>query len=392
MPRWPLQVYSSVIVLLMGCLIGVVNAAEYSATAQIEAGLETDNNVRLVPDDEDAISGYRLSPDFTGRVLTPTLDAKFSLLLDLDRFDDSAYDTDDQDLKLSLKRQWQTDEFGVSGGLKRDSTRTSELQDTGRISNQTVRKETASVSPYWLHTLDQRHSVRADFSYQDVEYASNNYSDYEAMAASFSWLYQLTERTALQLQFHGSNFETDGVFQSVESDAFGLRAGFETAITERLQLNVLAGASRVDTSYLTTLANVSDDQSTATFVDAKLNYSSERSRWGVQLSSDATPSGDGYLRVNNRISTNWVYQLSPYMETTLQILYGENESLDDRIQDQRDYANIEASVRYRLSPKWNIIARYRHRQQDRENQAGAAESDALFLTLRYYPSEMTWSR
>ena len=248
------------------------------------------------------------------------------------------------------------------------------------------------MSPYWLHTLDQRNSVRADFSYQDVEYASNSYSDYEAMSANFSWLYQLTERTGLQLQLHGSNFETDGVFQSVESDTFGLRAGFETALTERLQLNVLAGASRVDTTYQATFANISDDQSTATFIDANLSYRSERSRWGVQLSSDATPNGDGYLRVNNRISTNWVCQLSPYLETTLRVLYGENESLDDRIKDKRDYTNVEASLLYRLSQKWNIIARYRHRQQDHESQSGSAESDALFLTLRYYPSGLTWSR
>ena len=375
----------------MGGFIGSVSAVEYSTTAQIEGGFETDNNVRLVADDEDSVTGFHLSPRFTGKARTPTLNAQLSLDLDSYRFDDSNFDTDDQDLILRLKRQLQTSEIGVTGGWKRDSTLTSELEDTGRVTDSAVRREDASVAPYWQHVLDQRNDLRVDVNYHDVTYGADNFSDYEVISTTVAWLHELNERTGLQLQLYASNYEADSFLQA-ESDSYGLRGGFETALTERLQLNVLVGASRVETSYHSILANGSDERDTATFVDSSLNYSSERSRWSVHFSSDAMPSGDGLLSVNNRISTSWVYQLSQRLESTLRALYGENEALDDRINNKRNYANFEASMLYQLTQELDFIARYRHREQDYENRSGSADSDALFLTLHYSPDGVRWSR
>lgn len=390
---------------LAGCLLLVTGSAlavEWSVTTLVSAGVETDDNVGLVPENPHAVSGYGFSPQITGRARTPTVDAQVALGLDFDRFDDSNYDSDDQDLTFSVKHVDRINEYGVTGGLKRDSTRTSELEDTGRFSDRAIRKENARITPYWTHRLDERNSVKLGLNYQDVTYQAANYSDYQLGSSTLSWVHQLTGYTAWQIQFYTSNYNAEG-FRDVESDASGLRLGYETALTQRLELKVLVGASRIDTSYQSTfLVNTpggavvitggDDDQATTAFADMVLTYTSARSLWNVRLNTDAVPSGDGYLRVNNRVDADWIYQLTERIETVIAILYGEAESLDDRVDDKRDYINFEAGVLYRLTENWDIATLYRHRAQDQGGMLDSAESDALFVTLRYHPPGMVWSR
>ena len=373
-------------------------ATEYSLSARADAGVEADNNIRLAPNNEDAVTGYHFSPTLLARVADRDFEASADLDLDFSRFDDSTYDSDDQNLALRFVKQMRTAEYGISAVFKRDSTRTSELEDTGRFTQQATRKEQTTFTPYWTQQLNERNALRVDATLGDTEYESNNFSDSEFESASLTWLYQLTERTGLQLQLYGSSYETTS-FRELESESLGVRAGFETALTERLQLNVLAGVSRVDTEYESTfsigplaIVSGSDDRGTATFLDAELAYRSERSRWALEIGTDAMPSGDGYLRTNHRVGASWDYQLTDRIDTSIRGQVGRSESLDDQIEDERDYLSAEASLSYRLTPTWNITAKYRHREQDRDIVGDSAESDAVFFTLRYIPVDMTWSR
>ena len=95
-------------------------------------------------------------------------------------------------------------------------------------------------------------------------------------------------------------------------------------------------------------------------------------------------------RRSGRLS--YSFRISDLATLRLAALYGQNESVDDRVNANRDYADGEAGLDWRISRSWYLTARYRYRFQDYETSPGDADSNALFFGIRYEPVAKRWSR
>jgi opacity protein-like surface antigen len=223
-----------------------LHAAEYTAAGRIGINGEHDDNVALVERGENAISGVSLAPALRLGYRTPDLTVSLDTQLNFARFDERDYDSSDQRMILDVAKQTPRNELGLQAGGVRDSTRTSELEDTGRVSRRAVRREDYWLAPSWLTYLSERNALRFGASFHDVSYGSRTYTDYTTAGVDLTWLHILSPRTTLKLQGYLNRFDVGDALDT-RSDTAGVMAGADFALTENLKLSALAGAAKVET-------------------------------------------------------------------------------------------------------------------------------------------------
>lgn len=370
-----------------------LHAAEYTAAGRIGTNGEYDDNVRLVESGETSISGASVAPALRLGYRTPDVTASLDAQLNFARFDESDYDSNDQRMVFDVAKKTPRNELALQAGGVRDSTRTSELEDTGRVSNRAVRREDYWIAPSWLTYLSERNALRFGASFHDVVFDSASYTDYTTAAADATWLHILSPRTTLKLQGYLNRFEANDALDT-RSDTAGVLAGADFALTQNLKLSALAGLANVETRYDlppgAPFADRSDEN--VTVVDAKLDYTQPRWSLSFNVASQTYPSGDGLVQQRHFARASWSYRISELATLRIGALYGKNESVESRYAIDRDYADADIGIDWRLTQSLFLNARYRYRFQDYDYSVGEADGNAVFLGIRYEPAPKRWSR
>jgi hypothetical protein len=66
--------------------------------------------------------------------------------------------------------------------------------------------------------------------------------------------------------------------------------------------------------------------------------------------------------------------------------------VERRFRIDRDYADADAGIDWRITQSLYLNARYRYRFQDYDNAPGDASGNAVFFGIRYEPVPKRWSR
>lgn len=370
-----------------------LHAAEYTAAGRIGINGEHDDNVALVERGENAISGVSLAPALRLGYRTPDLTVSLDTQLNFARFDERDYDSSDQRMILDVAKQTPRNELGLQAGGVRDSTRTSELEDTGRVSRRAVRREDYWLAPSWLTYLSERNALRFGASFHDVSYGSRTYTDYTTAGVDVTWLHILSPRTTLKLQGYLNRFDVGDALDTL-SDTAGMMAGADFALTENLKLSALAGAAKVETrrDLPPSVPFSRRSNENVTVVDARLDYTQPRWSLSFNVASQTYPSADGLIQQRRFARAAWSYRLSELLTLRLGALYGQNESVERRFRIDRDYADADAGIDWRITQSLYLNARYRYRFQDYDNAPGDASGNAVFFGIRYEPVPKRWSR
>ena len=371
-----------------------VQAAEYTAGYRVSVDGEHDDNVRLTEQDTQSISGASIAPGLKLGYRTADVTATLDTRLNFATYDESAYDSNDQRLQFDVNKTTPRNEFGLQAGMNRDSTRTSELEDTGRVSDEATRHEDYWFSPRWLTYIGKRDALQFGASAHDVSYDSRSYIDYTTGQGDITWLHILTPRTTLKLQAYFNRYEADNLL-STETDSTGLMAGGDYEVSKNLKLSGLVGISNVESNYDVPQGFpfvVNDSSDDVWVADTTLEYTQPRWKLALNLASQTFPSGDGYVQKRDYGRLSYSFRITDMATLRLAALYGQNESVDDRANVNRDYADGEAGLDWRINRSWYLTARYRYRFQDHETSPGDADSNAVFFGIRYEPTTKRWSR
>lgn len=370
-----------------------VLAAEYVLGYQVESGFEYNDNVRLSSEDEVDISGLVLSPSATLSRNTERLESDLALKLDFNKYDEQDYDTDGQDLKADFKYFLERGELNLNTGFKRDSTRTSELEDTGLVGNKSVRKETAVLGLSGFQMVSERNGVNAGINISDVSYESQSLIDYSFYSGFVGWLYQWSSQTKLRVQGYANYYENEASFRT-ESDGYGLQLGLDSQLSERLEVSFLGGSSHIKTDYEASLipGGKTSDKADTYILEANLKYFDERNSVSFIAKSATNPSGNGYVNKSDSIGVNYSYMFSEKSRFNLGLSAGQIKALDDGIDADRDYARGQLRIDRQFAQNWLVAARYTYTWQDNQGSLSDADSNALYLSLIYKPVQKVWSR
>ena len=365
-------------------------AKEYSIDYNVSGGASYNDNEGLSREDERATSGARIAFPITFKMRGDQVTASFLSELKSYKFDDSGYDSNDQNFESNAAYQTELGSVSGKAGYMRGSTLGTEFLDTGRIGGVATRVERATAGGSGIYLLTEKSRTFVTLNYGQTDYASPRYIGGTVIASGFGAAHQWTERTSLSLGGNVSRYQNNADRQTT-SDIIGSRAGFESVLSENLDVALTGGISYVTTSFDTNSATSSPDSDTTAYVvNGAVNYRQERYSLSATLARNIRPTGNGDLNIFDQVNMTYRYKLSDLSGFNASLLGGNTEALEGAIDNDRRFAQIGLGISYKLAASWSVSGDYTYRYQD--NDLGSAQSNALEIRLTFNPKEYIWSR
>lgn len=399
----------------------VSNAAEYSLQSEIRVSAEHDDNFRLLVDDAESLTGASVIPSLVAEVQ----EENWSLLLDTElafrRFDPNELDTDDQDIRLQALRQGERYSVNVAAGVVRDTTRTSEELDSGRV-GLAQRHENYSVGAFASYFLTATNQLNASMSAAESKYDAVDRTGYEYYQGQLGWTHAYSSALRFNVAANISRVEYEPIETSLflspltrtsSTESVGWTVGADYKFNELYTLSTRYGQSdsttdaKVDDPQsicdsffgaLPGICRVSEQSTTVATWQLNLDRQGERNTFSISYSNSLQPSSDGVVIESERLSVTWQYRTSERGSLRLEALVGENKALRAQLDDSiarrvdRIYAYGTMRYSYRFNTRWRVFSTVAYRYQDREILDADAESARVLLGFAYTPRKSSWSR
>ena len=365
-------------------------ANEYSLDYKVEAGADYNDNEGLSREDERATYGAQIALPISFTMRSERTSTSFTGELESSKFDDSGYNSNDQNFQGETSYQLERGYVSGRAGYLRGSTRNTEFLDTGRIGGVSTRVERVSAATNAAYYLTENNRASAGLTYGKTDYASPRYIGGTTIAASIGAANQWSDRTSLSLRARLARYQNDANRQTT-SDIIGSQAGFNSMLSENLDVSLSGGLTYVTTSIDTNQSTSRPDSNTTGYiVNGAVNYRQERYSLSATLARNIRPTGNGDLNIFDQVVVDYRYKLSDLSAFNVRLLGGNTEALEGSLDNDRTFALIRLGITYKLSQYWAASGGYTYRYQD--NGRGAAQSNALRISLAYGPETSMWSR
>jgi hypothetical protein len=365
-------------------------AKEYSIDYRVASAVSYNDNEGLSREDERATSGAQIALPISFKMRGEQASASFLSELKSYKFDDSGYDSNDQNFASNAAYQLELGSVSGNAGYMRGSTRSTEFLDTGRIGGIATRIERANAGASGAYFLTEKSRAFVSVNYAQTDYASPRYIGGTVIASSFGAAHQWTERTSLSLRGNVARYQNNADRQTT-SNIIGSKAGFVSVLSENLDVTFNGGITYVVTSLDTNSPiSLPDSKNTGYVVDGAVNYRQERYSLSASLVRNIRPTGNGDLSIFDQVRMTYRYQLSDLSRFNASFLGGNTEALDGPIDNGRTFAQVGLGMSYKLTPSWVLSSAYTYRYQD--NGRGLAQSNALRISVTFNPKEYIWSR
>ncbi|WP_101758718.1 hypothetical protein [Oceanicoccus sp. KOV_DT_Chl] len=429
-----------------GALINaaVVDATEYALEPSVKVSTEHNNNYRLQVDNTESLFGYTVTPSINGQINEENWNVALDIDLDFSRFNRTELNTDDQNVNLSYVKQGETYYVNVFAGLVRDTTRTSEIEDSGRVGI-VDRHENYSLGTSSAYIFDESNRLNFSVSAVESKYDAIGRTDYQYFQGQLGWEHTLTEKLSLSVIANTSIIKYEPVDalvafqqtinffgqlipigdpeifqQSRESttDSAGWTAQIDYKLTEKLKFTASYGESDTETSYEISdpenacsraeqdplfiplnfnFCSLVDPESSVANWDVNTEWANERQELSLTYSNSLQPSSDGVVIESERVRLKWAYAITQHGRIAFDSTWGENKALDEPLNSDvssvnRTFLNAVIRYRHRFAERWYANVALRYNNQEREIFSGVAESGAIEVSVKYQPVQQSWSR
>ncbi|MBV1906462.1 MAG: hypothetical protein KUG75_10320 [Pseudomonadales bacterium] len=365
-----------------------LQAAELALQYYIDARAESDSNVRLSNTDKTKIQGAVISPQLSFTRKTATLELGLDAGADFSHFNKSRFNSDDQNAAVRISYQTAHSEVGAHASFDRTSTRSSELEDTGRFQNAAIRREQGNAGVNWSYTINRTNGLELSGQLSEVDYATDQLRDYETKNASLTYTHILNKRISLQAVTYIQDYTTKDGFE-VSANTYGGQLGVVAALSRRFNLTVLVGGAKTEQDIDTIFGTFA--QSSENFVvNSSLKYAVRQYEASLGFTRSVTPSGNGFVQLSTIGRGDVMCRLGKYTQVFANFVLGSNETVGNTFDSQRDFQSASAGLRYQFAKAWRLSARYRYRTQEPFNTNDKAKSNAVYLTLKYQPLARKW--
>jgi len=370
---------------------GSVQAEEWSVDGRVRGTTEYDDNIRLSPTDAQDDIAFTVSPEVDLQRRGSRLDLTLNTRLDFSRFvKDSDLNTNDQRFLLDTDYRTMHGSWGLEAEINRDSTRTSEVADTGRFID-IARKELYRVAPSRSHMLSPRDVIELGGDATIVRYDTSTLTDYNSYSVSGSWAHDLTAVDQIQTNVFGSLFETQ-VDNETESRLVGGVVTWRHNASEQLQTTIGAGPRYLETEAPRLVGGTVQrrtESSVGYLFNGGIRYQIDpETLFDGTVGHSVEPSGAGepLERTSAEVNLRWQFDQAFWFGMNGALQFSE-ESTGSATVD-RTYLGLSPSINWNVTRDWLLSTRYRFRAQKRENES-TAYGNAVFVSLSYQFEQWT---
>lgn len=373
-------------------------SAEWSVVPSIQLKEEYEDNIYLTTEAHDIVWGSAVSPSVQLVHTAPTSVAKVGAHLSFNRYSgNDVRDTDVQYLTLSSNNRMPRGRWALKGSFTRDTTLTSlvkaesdtadeeELADAENIDEGLVqvevRRNRLDLDPSWSQNLTERMTFQLGYRFRDVYYSAaegTSLYDYQRHSLDVALMRQVTERDRLGITARYSEYRAPEV--NSKAGTLTLLASMDYAFSETLRGIVAVGMQNTSS-----MRGALKDEATGYTLDVgitkKINQSTN---YRLALTRDVQPSGAGYVIQSDRFNIHFSSKITSKLTFLFSGKFFRNKGLEASTTNvDRRYYSIEPSLRRLLTRKWSVDGYYRYRYQKYDIAAASAQSNAVFLGVRY---------
>jgi hypothetical protein len=391
------------IALFGSVLAGIrVDAAEWYAQSSLNQQVSYDDNFDLATRSDEAESEWQSNSSAVLNVgaSTASLEMQLNSVFDYAYFPEtSSLNSADQAFNFNSTYQLERATVGLGADFIRDTTRTSDVNDTGLFIRANKRRQLYRVGPTWTYQVSQRDTLGAYGDYSSVSYQTKDLDSYWQTTGGFDWTHQLTARTQLQARLSGLHFHS-GAGGDEETNSVSAEIGGTHDFSERWGASFFAGpryvwidnTARSHTEDMPERTSERDD-SAGYVLNANVRYSA-----GEQTSVFATAARGvdpgtttGIIEQTTAFGLSLNHQLLERVAINLSSSYSIQESIGDN-SERRDYATVSPGVSWRLTKDLLLDCSYRFSWQRFDQTGEYANSNAVFATLTFQLPRLSASR
>ena len=350
-------------------LSSLVTAADTGIEGSITQTLGYDDNF-LFEEDARSTWVYTITPVLTGYYRTETYTSSLTGAVAIKRYSDfSRYNS--QDPRVNWQQAWirERASYSLNLGYTETEQRDDAEEDLGDFSTRNTVK-TYTFAPAYNYELTERDRVGLTFGYTERKYSeTTTSSDNKSYTLGSNWAHDLSERTILRANLSYTHNEARGVATETDSDIWRASVGATYNWSERTVITALLGANWQDVEKRSQPLNqTTQDTNTGTLASVQWSHQTLQSTYNASYSRDLSPSSDGEVREQDRITLGWRYQLSDLSSVSLNGNW--LKSTDDS--QSREFMSFSPSYNWQFSRNMSLGARYEHKQQERTNEPSVA--------------------
>lgn len=265
----------------------------------------------------------------------------------LRRYSDSTLGNgDDRAISTAFDRTWERTSLQSNASYTDQSTLTSELLETGIVSNDTHRRQLQlGTSSSWSQS--ERWQLISQLSYLDVSYYGHARAQlpgfrYPSGSVGERWFF--SEKNSVTVSAFGTELSSDS--QGGSSHEYGLQAQLIYYFTERIHLDGSLGKSA------RLLSGVSSRGT-----DAAITLTRDALRGNVSLSytRSLVPYGVGFLVERQQVTAAGLHRLTEYLDVNLGVLYIKNNQTAVLLGlDRRNFSSISAGLSWHPAETWSL--------------------------------------
>lgn len=286
-------------------------------------------------------------------------------------------------LDLDLVKVYERTQVGMTGGYTRNTTLTSELEDSGRLQTK-IDRNNIKLQPFVRYKITPLSGIKLGMSYHLADYVdgeAKGYYDYDQQQVNLAYELDMTRRDLLTATLFASQYSADALNNDTQTT--GLELGWQHRFSENTDSIVSAGGYQLDSEF-TSGGTVFEDSSNGALFQVTLNHKSPLNRFTVGGSSRLEPSSLGIVRRNHRFDASVTHLFTERVSASLGAVALRVDSTDDRYSgDDRDYHALDTSVAWNLDALWRLRAGYRYAKQQYDNDNDAADSNRVSISVEY---------
>jgi hypothetical protein len=379
----------------------LTQAQQWHFDPVIRVGYEYDDNARLIPNpgSNDEAQGYLIEASAAIGTATERTTFDITPLIRSRNYDEERFDSDDGFLRLDLNHQGLKSKFRIRGNYAQESVRTAERADAdpdiddpdeilGEDSGDILAfgdRNRLWLLPQWSYDFSERSAINVAIRYTDVDYDDTlpgRYTPYSDARIEASFSRSLSTRTKMYVRAGAGRFERDISSLGVpdEVDGLGIDLGIERGLTETTRLRAEVGY--VETEPL-------GGQSDSDIVwDFNLIRTLETIKLLAQVKRSVNSDGLGRLSLRDSFNLSAKNRFSERLEGGLGIRAYSADQLSSDIAtfEERDYAQLRATLSYALTRTFLIEGDYRYTYIDRSMAPDTAKSNSITIWFTWEPN------
>lgn len=376
-------------------------AAEWYLNGRAAQEFSYDDNIGLRSAEDQKVSafGETSSIGFRAGGRSPTVDVGVDALFDFTRFpDESSLNSNDQFLSLDATHTGERLTAQLAGQYVRDTTRTSDIEDSGLFILQNRRREVRRLTPSVSYQLTPVDEVSFNGELSDTYYPSGNVRNFQQWGGSGDWARSVSERTQLLASLSGFQVNSNDA-GSQDTTYYSASFGVGYVFSPTLRARLLAGPTLARVNF------VFDDgglraSNTGTTVgygfDGTVDYRyQERLSFQGRVYRTVQPSSTtGVVSEETGVRLSARYGLLEHVSADLAALYILRESVGQSTSGRRDFVSVQPALRWQFAEEWDLRVSYRFRWQKFEDtvEDPDASSNAVLASITYRLPPLAMSR